>query len=116
MQSKTARERLEGMEWLGKLSTETRFRKTDSSLSNGTLQELLASAIADPNVSIGDKAYGYLATWNFLRTAQPGHCLEVVAPMRKSAIWSYDESKDVQIGTPIGVSTTCIPPDPNAQN
>ena len=79
-------------------------------MSNATLQKLLELAISDPNVSIGDKAYNDLANWNFLRTAEPGHCLEMVPAMRKSAIWSHEESKDVKFGTPFGVSTTCLPP------
>ena len=113
LRSKIACERLQALKWLGRLSS---IRGLGSSALNSTFRELLASAMADPNVSIADRAYSELAIWDFYRTTGPGHCLEIVAPLRETAVWTYDESKDVHWGTPLGVRTACIPPNPNSGN
>jgi hypothetical protein len=115
LHSKTARERYEGLQWLQPLVAATRKHRAGSSMDNDTLRDLLVSAISDPNVRIGDRAFEDLAVRDFYRNATPGQCLEVIAPLRRSAVWNYDESKNGFTGTPLGDSTSCNAPDPTSQ-
>jgi hypothetical protein len=115
LHSKTARERYEGLRWLQPLVATARIHKTGSSMDNDTLRDLLVSATSDPNVVIGDRAFADLAHRKFYQTSKPGQCLEVIAPVRRSAVWNYDESKNGFTGTPLGDSTSCNAPDPTSQ-
>ncbi len=81
-----------------------------------TIRQLLASAVTDPNVEIGDEAYSLLEQWKFQRSAQSGRCLEIIPQLRRSAVWDYSEVEGHSITSPLGMTTTCIPPAPAAQN
>jgi hypothetical protein len=84
LQSTSARERFDALEWLRPVVAEARVRKQPSSISSNAFRELLQSATTDHNVAIGDLAFQYVSEWDFLRSSEPGHCIEVVAAIRKS--------------------------------
>jgi hypothetical protein len=113
LQSSSAGERWNALEWLRPLVAEAHVRKQPSSISNDTFRDLLQSATTDRNVAIGDLAFQYLSDWDFLRSSEAaGHCLEVVAAIRKTAIWDYADVKGGYITNPLGSSTSCIAPTP----
>lgn len=78
-------------------------------ISNAAVRELLVSAVSDPNVWIGDKAYRQLAMFDFYHAARPGECIEIVPSVRRSARWTAREAKAVSVGGPVGGSFDCIP-------
>jgi hypothetical protein len=112
LQRSSAFERFDALEWLRPIVAAARVRKQPSSVSNNAVRELLQSATNDRNVVIGDLAFQYISQWDFLRSSEPGHCLEVIAPLRMSAVWDYQDVKGQSIRSALGSSTTCIPPSP----
>jgi len=114
LQSKNATERYEALLWMEPIIF--RAASDGGSADDSAIRQLLASAMADPNVEIGDQAYSLLEQWKFQRSAQAGHCLEIISQLRRSAVWDYSEVEGHSIRSPIGMTTTCIPPTPAAQN
>jgi hypothetical protein len=80
-------------------------------MSGAAFRGLLVAAVSDPNLVLGDKAFGELALFDFFHDSGPGDCIEYVPALRKSARWTSDEAKGVMIGTGynIGSGFACNP-------
>ncbi|MFL6437899.1 MAG: hypothetical protein ACJ71Q_09990 [Terriglobales bacterium] len=112
LHSKDARARYEAIQWLERLALRARAQNSPSSPTNSALRDLLTSAISDPNVVIGDRAFDSLQEWDFYRNVGPGHCLEVIPELRRSAVWDYNEVNGRSIRSPLGSSMSCLQPVP----
>lgn len=79
---------------------------------NPVFRQLLSAAANDPNAAIAQDAFSYLVRLDFLASAKPGECIEIVPALRKTAHWTATEAKAGPTGGPLW-SVECAP-DPRS--
>lgn len=80
---------------------------------NPAFRQLLLAAANDPNVAIAEDAFSYLVSLDFLASAKPGDCIEIVPALRKTAQRTATEAKAGLVGGPLW-RVECAPDQPSA--
>lgn len=115
LNSKRLGERWEALQWVSRIVHGPSRRSESLLVSNGRLRGLLTEATADSNAFIGDEAFTMLSFFDLFTNGRSGDCVEVAPPLRKTARWSYTESRGLMFGGPLGNRITCITPPPDSE-
>jgi hypothetical protein len=104
-------DRREAVNWLREISDAIQARDPGNGRNLGMAREplraVLAKAMEDRNVAVGDEAFAILEQLDFHAQENVGYCIEIVPALRKSE--RYPKSADGRvIGGPLNGASSCL--------
>jgi hypothetical protein len=113
LRSGIAAERWEALNWLEIVAAPIGDGKSGPNgltpLADTNVRDLWTTVLSDPNLMVGDRAFGQREMYDFFRHSKSGECFEVVPELRKSARWTREEFKHGIESSGFSNLSVCIP-------